>query len=186
MTSSPTSGQGGAGPNFRTLLQGALVLIALTLGIVIIYPVIQAARPVGVQTQALSNGKQLGTAMLLYEADFDRLPTKDSWGKAIVSYLKNSNVVAFQPRREGSWCAKERPARYFAMSERLSNAKAIVVGDGQDVAEILLFGSANVEPYRYGPVASAMALADRQLYVFVSREGVARLRNRIPASGKLD
>lgn len=70
-----------------------LAILALALAAIILFPVFAQPSQNGHRPVCLSNLKQLSTAMLIYEFDFDdRLPL-ENWADAILIYLKHEDLL---------------------------------------------------------------------------------------------
>src|SRR5438045_2253444 len=82
-----------------TLIELLVVIAIIAILAAILFPVFAQARDKARQAVCLSNCKQLGTAIIMYTQDYDEVlpqgyngPSKNSWGKVTVPYVKNTDI----------------------------------------------------------------------------------------------
>ncbi|MES2463136.1 MAG: prepilin-type N-terminal cleavage/methylation domain-containing protein, partial [Armatimonadota bacterium] len=120
-----------------TLIELLVVIAIIAILAAILFPVFAQAREKARQTSCLSNGKQLGLGISMYQQDYDETlplagwvnlpaaaPTNSRWPKIIYSYVKNGGVFVcpsqtnekysggdtrFVPLVEGTWSASPLP-----------------------------------------------------------------------------
>ncbi len=114
---------------------------------------------------ALSRGKQVATALLLYEADNEQLPKKETWGEATKRYLREEHCHEFIPGEPANWIRAERKPTYFAFNSDLQESSA--------KEDVLIFGSFFQHPYRWGSPELAARFPGKEEYLYISKSGRA-------------
>src|SRR5207249_447731 len=87
----------------------------------ILFPVFQQAREKARQASCLSNLKQIGTAMMMYQQDYDgKLPPASNWMGLSYPYLKSQMVY-----RCPSLASANPPSGGYAFNSNLSGKKVL-------------------------------------------------------------
>jgi hypothetical protein len=94
----------------------------------IIYPVFASARVASTKTMCLSNLKQANTCVMMYMGDWeDRLPDRDHWMDASMSYAKDRSIFRC------SMIGKVSDQEYgFAFNSKLSRQDAMLIESPQE------------------------------------------------------
>lgn len=114
---------------------GLCLLLVIPIGAAILFPVFAQANQAAKKTATLSNGKQIGMALMQYAVDFDEtFPKADVWCDAATPYLRD--VAKFSAAVDAA-----SPGGYdFAFARGLSNKKLESVATPESTA--LVFESA--------------------------------------------
>lgn len=97
-----------------TLIELLVVIAIIAILAAILFPVFAQAREKARQTSCLSNGKQIGTAFLMYTSDYDEylplttfpLPS-NSWTDQCQPYIKNRQVYRCPSDRSQNWATPQ-------------------------------------------------------------------------------
>ena len=116
-----------------TLIELLVVIAIIAILAAILFPVFAQARSKARQAAGLSNGKQLGLAILMYAQDYDETyPTPDGINGKLAPYLKNESL--FQGFTYtfggGSMSGVERPAETEMGFVTGPGGRAVIFADG--------------------------------------------------------
>ncbi|MCW5932701.1 MAG: prepilin-type N-terminal cleavage/methylation domain-containing protein [Fimbriimonadia bacterium] len=103
-----------------TLIELLVVIAIIAILAAILFPVFAQAREKGRQTQCISNGKQIGLALLMYANDYENFLPVYNWpesyivGARVMPYVKNTGIFKCPSSafRQGSVQAKQRDNGY--------------------------------------------------------------------------
>lgn len=112
----------------------------------ILYPVFNQAKDKAINTQCLSNLKQLGTAQIMYSQDYDEhFPLASQWGDLTESYVKD---------RERYRCpsVSDKGGFGYAMNSEMSRKKFDQITNHDQT--LLLYDSTNLSWNAHDKVAS--------------------------------
>ncbi len=121
-----------------TILSGISLLISPILA-AILFPVFARAREKAQQTMCLSNARQLSSAMMMYQSDWDTsYPLASNWNESLRQYArptKSSANTAMGP----PWvcpAAKDKNLPSYAINDKLSGLRAAQVNSMADTVGI--------------------------------------------------
>ena len=121
-----------------TLIELLVVIAIIAILAAILFPVFAQAREKARQSQCLSNGKQLGTSLMMYVQDYDEVypmgghggPQPARWHRMVHPYIKNAGVFNCPSRSGTNYTSVIDPATGFPTRTGGYGANGNIMGWG--------------------------------------------------------